>query len=139
MLDTDRTGSLTGPRADAPHWSPALIRELAGAGRNGQVGSRLVDETETYRIWLIEIAPGDRLPFHTHVLNYFWTATRAGRARSRYADGRVVDMDYTLGQTRHMAFDAGDSMTHDLENIGETVLTFVTVEEKRSANAALPL
>lgn len=135
MLDTDRSG----PGPDDQHWSPDLIRDLQGAGRNGQVGSRLVNETETYRIWLIEIAPGDRLPFHTHVLNYFWTATSAGRARSRYSDGRVVDMDYTLGQTRHMAFAAGESMTHDLENIGDTVLTFVTVEDKRSANAPLEL
>lgn len=135
MLDTDHTG----PRGDAPHWSSALIRELQDAGRNGRVGSRLVDETDNYRIWLIEIAPGDRLSFHTHVLNYFWTATSTGRARSRYADGRVVDMDYAPGQTRHMAFGAGESMTHDLENIGDTVLTFVTVEDKRSTNAPLPL
>jgi hypothetical protein len=30
-------------------------------------------------------------------------------------------------------------MTHDLQNIGPTVLTFTTVEDKRSANAPLPL
>lgn len=138
MLDTDRTDR-TGPRADALHWSPALVRELEGAARNGRVGSRLVDETDSYRIWLIEMAAGERLPFHTHVLNYFWTATSAGRARSRYADGRVVDMDYTPGMTRHMAFGTGESMTHDLENVGDTVLCFVTVEDKRSANAPLPL
>jgi hypothetical protein len=38
-----------------------------------------------------------------------------------------------------MTFAAGDSMTHDLETIGQTVLTFATVEDKRSANAPLPL
>lgn len=127
------------PDPNAPHWSQDLIQELDGAARNGRVGSRLVSETDTFRVWTIEIAPGDRLPFHTHVLNYFWTATSAGSARSRYADGRVVDMDYTPGQTRHMDFAAGESMTHDLENIGQSVLTFVTVEDKRSANAPLAL
>jgi hypothetical protein len=30
-------------------------------------------------------------------------------------------------------------MTHDLENIGDTLLTFTTVEDKRSPNAPLPL
>lgn len=120
-------------------WTPALRAELAGAGGNGHVGSRLVSETEHYRVWLIDIAPGARLPFHTHVLNYFWTATSAGSARSRHADGRVVEMEYSVGLTRHMSFAAGESMTHDLENIGSTPLCFTTVEDKRSANAPLPL
>jgi hypothetical protein len=38
-----------------------------------------------------------------------------------------------------MDFGQGQSMTHDLENIGDTVLTFTTVEDKRSPNAPLPL
>ncbi|MES2847072.1 MAG: hypothetical protein V4747_18790 [Pseudomonadota bacterium] len=122
-----------------PDWSDALRDELAKAGRNGQVGSTLVNETDLYRIWLISIEPGQRLQFHTHVLNYFWVATSAGRARSRYADGRVAEMDYRPGQTQHMEFAAGEAMTHDLENIGKTVLTFTTVEDKRSANRPLPL
>lgn len=125
--------------ARKPGWTEALVQELQGAASNGRVGSDLVDETDQYRIWLITLPPGARLPFHTHVMNYFWTATSAGSARSRYADGRVADMDYTVGMTRHMTFAAGESMTHDLENIGDTVLCFTTVEDKRSANAPLPL
>lgn len=121
------------------HWSDALIAEAAGAAGNGRVGSQLVSETDDYRIWLIEIAPGGRLPFHTHVLNYFWVATSAGRARSRRPDGQVSEKSYTVGETQHMRFGPGESMTHDLENIGATVLTFTTVEDKRSANAPLPL
>lgn len=121
------------------HWSATLRDELARAGSNGQVGSTLVSETDTFRVWLISIAPGERLPFHTHVLDYFWVATSNGTARSRYADGRVSEMDYTLGQTRHMSFAHNESMTHDLENVGQTTLTFTTVEDKRSANAPLSL
>jgi hypothetical protein len=82
---------------------------------------------------------GERLPFHTHVLNYFWVATSAGRARSRRLDGGVTEKDYVVGETQHMQFARGESMTHDLENIGDTVLTFTTVEDKRSPNAPLPL
>ena len=124
-------------RAQEPHWSEDLITELEGARSNGRVGSTLVSETDEYRIWLIEMKPGERLPFHTHVLNYFWVATTPGRARSRYADGRVEEVGYSVGMTRHMSFSTGDSMTHDLENIGETTLCFTTVEDKRSPNAPL--
>ena len=120
-------------------WSDALGAELSDAGTNGQVGSVLVSETDLFRIWLITLAPGERLAFHTHVLTYFWVATSPGLARSRYADGRTVEMAYSIGQTQHMTFAAGESMTHDLENIGQTILTFTTVEDKRSANAPLPL
>lgn len=127
------------PDPDAPHWSEALVKEAADAARNGRVGSRLVNETDQYRIWLIEIPPGERMPFHTHVLNYFWVATSAGRARSRRPDGQVGETSYTVGETQHMHFALGESMTHDLENIGDTVLTFTTVEDKRSPNAPLPL
>lgn len=80
------------------------------------------------RVWLIDLAPGLRLPFHTHVHDYFWTATSDGRACSRYADGRVIEFDYVTGDTRRHSYGAGESMTHDLENIGDTTLSFTMVE-----------
>lgn len=122
---------------DGPHWSPELRAELAGAARNGQVGSRLVSRSDRVKVWLIELAPGERLGFHTHVLDYFWTATSAGRARSRFADGRVAEMDYAVGDTRHFTFGPGERMTHDLENIGDSVLRFTTVEHLGGANPEL--
>lgn len=115
--------------------------ELAAAiAGNGMVGQRLLSETDDVRVWRIELQPGERVAYHMHVLNYFWTATSAGTSRSRYADGRVADTTYTVGTTRHFTFGPGESMVHDLENIGQTVLGFTTVELKRgSANAPLPL
>ncbi len=120
-----------------PHWTPELLRELDGANTNGQVGSMLVSESDRARVWLIEMQPGDRLPFHTHVLDYFWVATSPGKARSRYSDGTVAEVDYEIGTTKHFTFGEGESMTHDLENIGDTVLCFTTVEYLDSANAPL--
>lgn len=79
---------------------------------------------------MIGLPPGERLPFHCHVLNYFWTATSPGRARSHYSDGRVAESDYKLGDTKHYNFAAGEQMIHDLENIGDAHLTFATVELK---------
>ena len=122
---------------DGPHWNQSLRDELAGAGTVGEVGSRIVSQDGRVRVWLIEMQPGERLPFHTHVLDYFWTATTAGRARSRFSDGQVVEADYEVGATKHFTFAKGESMTHDLENIGDTVLCFTTVEFLDSANASL--
>jgi len=118
-------------------WPSALRAEFAAAAGNGQVGSRLVSQTERVRVWLLSLAPGARIGFHTHVLDYFWTAVTAGSARSHYGDGRIVEVTYGAGDTQHHSFPAGQFMTHDLENIGTTDLVFTTVEFLDSANAPL--
>jgi hypothetical protein len=118
--------------------SDELARAM-GPG-NGMVGQRLLSETDAVRVWRIELAPGERVAFHTHVLNYFWTALSPGRSRSAMGDGRVVETAYETGTTRHFTYAKGERMVHDLENIGDTVLAFTTVELKLgSANAPLPI
>lgn len=125
------------PPADWPVWRK---EELSRNVKNGQVGNHLVSENDELRVWLIHLASGERLPLHCHVLNYFWTATSAGRARSHYFDGRIAETTYKLGDTQHYRFSAGEQMIHDLENIGAEPLTFTTVELKiGSANAPLVL
>jgi quercetin dioxygenase-like cupin family protein len=118
-------------------WTPQLRDELERLDQNGRVGSRLVSSTERVRVWHIHLAPGQRLPFHRHVLDYFWSVLTSGRARSHYGDGRVQEFDYAAGETQHHHYGAGESMIHDLENIGDTELIFTTVEFLDSPNRPL--
>ncbi len=119
--------------------SSELEDEFRRAQSNGRVGSRLVSQTDRVRVWHLTLAPGERIGFHRHVLDYFWTAVTAGRGRSQYGDGRVVEVDYAAGDTQHHTYAAGESMMHDLTNIGDTTLSFVTVEFVESANRPLAL
>src|SRR6202162_2414664 len=74
-----------------PAW-PSIIREEFEANkRNGRVGTRLLSETDRVRVWEIRLAPGERIGFHRHVLDYFWTAVTPGRARSHTQDGSVIE------------------------------------------------
>jgi hypothetical protein len=41
------------------------------------------------------------------------------------------------GRRKHLAFAAGEYMIHDLENIGDTVLAYTTVEFMDGANPPL--
>ncbi|RAI36454.1 cupin domain-containing protein [Rhodoplanes serenus] len=116
------------PPFTGPEWTPDLLAELAANDRNDQVGSRLVSEEAGLRVWHIHLPPGGRLPFHRHTRSYFWTILAPGRARSRYGTGRVDIVDYEAGDTRHFVQSEADSFIHDLENIGDTDLVFVTVE-----------
>ncbi|MBV9218736.1 MAG: hypothetical protein JOY94_04915 [Methylobacteriaceae bacterium] len=128
--------ALAPPPADWPQWRRD---ELKANSRNPKVGTALVSKTDRVRVWLLTLAPGARLPFHRHVLDYFWTATAPGKAVSHYGDGRVAEITYALGDTRHLTFGPGESMIHDLENTGATELSFVTVEFLDSANQPLPI
>jgi beta-alanine degradation protein BauB len=120
-------------------WTDDALRELAANRMNGHVGQTLVSETPLVRVWTIHLEPGERLPFHRHVLNYFWTALLPGKARSRYGDGSVRLYEYERGETLHLTYVGGAAMVHDLTNIGDTPIGFITVEFLDSPNRALPL
>ncbi len=119
---------------DSFDWPRDRIEEFKAAWGNGQVGHILVSETDKVRVWQIRLAPGERIGFHHHVLNYFWSALTPGRSRSHMQDGSIVESEYAAGTTRHYSYGEGDYMIHDLENIGDTDLSFVTVEHLDSPN-----
>jgi hypothetical protein len=86
MLNAEKTvekkPASANPRA---HWPAAMRKEFSENQFNGCVGSVLVSETDRVRVWHLSIPPGKRCNFHRHVLNYFWTAHNAGRARKSTA------------------------------------------------------
>jgi len=133
-MDAD-TGKPTGRE----HWPAALQRQYDEQAGSGCVGSVLVSETDRVRVWHLHIAPGQRCNFHTHVLDYFWSAHAPGRARGYYNDGRIVDVEHFKGETKHFTFGPGQSFTHSVENIGDTDLLFTTVEFLDGANTPLPI
>jgi hypothetical protein len=106
---------------------------------NGQVGSILLSESVQSRVWYILLKPGEKLPYHRHVCNYFWLSLAEGRGRSHIIGKGIVETSYHPGQTRHFAFGPGEYMVHDLENCGDSDLIFVTVESLNGDNAPLPL
>ena len=122
-------------------WPQALQQELEreAQSNNPCVGSELVSESERVRVWTIRLKPGQRFGFHRHVLDYFWTSVSGGRGRQHLMDGSTVEYSYQPGETRHETYGAGEYKVHDLENIGDKDLVFMTVEFLNSANKPLPL
>ena len=121
---------------DWPQW---VTDEFQRNQHNGCVGTELVSETDRVRVWTIRLAPGERIGFHRHVLDYFWTAITAGTALSHMQDCSTRERRYYAGETQHESYGAGQYKVHDLENIGDAELVFATVEFLDSANEPLAL
>lgn len=102
--------------------------ELASASSNFALGTTLWFENERVRVWEVLLEPGERGPFHSHITNYFWTVVEGGRGLQRFSDGNFVVREYRVGETRNLDHTPETALIHDLENVGETTLRFVTVE-----------
>jgi hypothetical protein len=122
-------------------WPLEIKAEFEHEGRrpNGCVGTQLLSETDKVRIWIIRLQPGERVGFHRHVLDYFWTSVNGGRGRQHLMDGSTVDYDYSAGETRHEQYGVGEFKVHDLENLGDQEMIFNTIEFLDSANKPLPV
>lgn len=105
--------------------------ELGLAGQNHDIGTSLWFENDHVRVFELRLAPGERGPFHVHDSTYLWTVVEPGRGLQRFADGTFVVRDYPLGETRYLVQSQEDRLIHDLENVGNTTLRFVTTELKR--------
>jgi quercetin dioxygenase-like cupin family protein len=137
MTMTDKAAE----RSERSAWPAEIAAEFEGEKKNPNpcVGSELVSESDRVRVWIIRLAPGERIGFHRHVLDYFWTAVSGGRGRQHVHDGTTVEYTYAPGETRHERYGAGEFKVHDLENLGDKEMVFMTIEFLQSANKPLAL
>jgi beta-alanine degradation protein BauB len=129
----------TTDHADRSAWPSAVAAEFERErqNNNGCVGSTLLSESDRVRVWIIRLAPGERIGFHRHVLDYFWTSVSGGRGRQHLHDGTTVEYTYQPGETRHETYGPGEYKVHDLENLGDNEMVFMTIEFVNSANKPL--
>jgi quercetin dioxygenase-like cupin family protein len=135
MLDKHAESAIKTP------WPAEIAAEFEREAKNNNpcVGSTLLSENEKVRVWIIRLAPGERIGFHRHVLDYFWTAVSGGHGRQHLMDGTSVEYTYAPGETRHETYAAGQYKVHDLENLGDKEMVFMTIEFLNSANKPLAI
>ena len=128
-------------RSEKTAWPPAIAAEFEREKQNinGCVGTTLISETDRVRVWIIRLAPSERIGFHRHVLDYFWTSVSGGRGRQHVHDGTTVEYSYQPGETRHETYGAGQYKVHDLENLSDKEMVFMTIEFLNSANKPLAI
>jgi quercetin dioxygenase-like cupin family protein len=126
---------------DRSNWPAEIAADFERERRqnNGCVGTHLVSESDRVRVWIIRLQPGERIGFHRHVLDYFWTSITGGRGRQHLMDGTTVEYSYYPGETRHENYGPGEYKVHDLENLGDAEMIFTTTEFLDSANKPLAI
>lgn len=137
LADLPIAGTLVGQNFET--WTDELLNEFDTNSHNGSVEQKLLLESQRVRVWSIDLEAGERVEAHRHVLDYFWTAVRAGKSRQHTHDGSTREVHYEAGETRYYAFAQGEYLLHDLENVGDESLSFITVELLESANSPLSL
>ncbi len=105
-----------------------FVDELEVAPENKQLGTSMWFENDRIRVWEVLLEPGERGAFHAHTTNYFWTVVEGSRGLQRFFDGTLVVRDYIVGETKYLEHSSEDFLIHDLENVGDSRLRFVTVE-----------
>ena len=126
---------------DHSSWPPEIAADFERERRqnDGCVGTTLLSESDRVRVWIIRLQPGERIGFHRHVLDYFWTSITGGRGRQHLMDGTTVEYTYYPGETRHETYGPGQYKVHDLENLGDGEMIFTTTEFLDSANKPLSI
>jgi quercetin dioxygenase-like cupin family protein len=122
-------------------WPAEIKAEFERESKNPNpcVGTSLLSENDKVRVWIIRLAPGERVGFHRHVLDYFWTSVSGGRGRQNLMDGSTIECTYQPGETRHETYGPGEYKVHDLANLGDKEMVFMTIEFLNSANKPMPI
>ena len=106
--------------------------EIAAGMSNFSVGTTLLFENTRVRVWELALQPGQHAPFHCHTIDYFWVAVDPGPIVQRIIRegnrGEEMSMTPDRGQVKFFTFRDGDILLHDLANVGNKPIRYITIE-----------
>src|SRR4029077_15858973 len=120
MAAHDTRSVLLSPRGGA------MANEAAGP-KGTPIGTELVYEDDSVRVWRIELAPGETAGWHTHYLDYTTVVVEGDLVERPNADGSVDRIEVKPGAI--MRWNQG-TLRHALRNIGTKTFRNVIVEVK---------
>jgi quercetin dioxygenase-like cupin family protein len=96
---------------------------------NWRVGTKLLYEDDRVRVWLLDLEPGEVMPWHVHHHDYTFVVSESGTVRCEFESGGFeLQQDQPVGYAEFRKQDE----PHRLINIGDGHYQNVVVELKRS-------
>lgn len=98
------------------------------------IGTELLFENESIRVWSMILAPGEVSPYHIHKLDYVFVYTTPSRIALMQKPGEVTEIrEFGDG---YVSFNVvGDGLTHQIRNEGTDIHRQILVEFKDSPSA----
>ncbi|NJB70623.1 hypothetical protein GGR42_001085 [Saonia flava] len=115
------------PSGNFDPWSIEKQKELENLNPNEPLGTSLLFENESMRLWNIYLEPGERLPFRIQRTNYNWICMTGGLAISRFNDGKICLVKFDKEDVDYWEFQ-NNELICDLENIGEEEISINLIE-----------
>jgi quercetin dioxygenase-like cupin family protein len=109
------------------HNAGGVIVEEAADPKGNPIGTELVYEDDSVRVWRIELAPGETAGWHTHYLDYTTVVVEGDLVERPNADGTVDRIEVKPGAI--MRWNQG-TLRHALRNVGTKTFRNVIVEVK---------
>jgi len=108
-------------------WSPKALLEIHQNQFSEEIGRPLFENSE-FKLWQINLKPGERLPFRRHNKTYSCNCLTDGLLLSRNVNGAIDMLRFDRGETYFR--ECSQEAIHDLENIGNVAVQITIVEEK---------
>ena len=96
----------------------------------GPIGDKIVFENEFVRVWSLALEPGQRQPWHQHLLPYLIVPMTEGKNEMTFDDGRVRETREKPGEV--IWREAG--IPHELLNCSDWQYRNVLIEIKTPAS-----
>ena len=104
-----------------------------GEAASNPIGTEMVFEDDTVRIWRIDLEPGQEAGWHTHYLDYTTVILEGDVVERPNADGTVDRIEVRPGQLMRW-YDG--PLRHMLRNVGTKTFRNVIVELKNTSTGA---
>ncbi|WP_350288767.1 hypothetical protein [uncultured Croceitalea sp.] len=117
------------PVHDFTKWEANYIEELNLLEFNESLGSMLLFEDDSIKLWNLKLEKGERMPFWRNNKDYSWISETDALLKSRFGNGKIALVRIAKGETKYQE-NSGKDYINDLENIGETTAIFKVLEYK---------
>src|SRR3979411_1808074 len=107
-----------------------MAAETATKRTLGPIGDKIVFENEFVRVWSLALDPGQRQPWHQHLLPYLIVPLTEGKNEMTFDDGRVRETREKPGEV--IWREAG--IPHELLNCSDWQYRNVLIEIKTPAS-----
>ncbi len=116
------------PKGNFDTWKKDKLNEVKNDQFSSNLGKPLF-ENNSIKLWEIQLKPSETTPFRRHTQNYSATSFSDGLMVSRNTNGRIVLIRLKKGDNLYFECQQQE-IIHDLENIGESTIKIIVLEEK---------